>query len=286
VTAPSRRRADWSIVSSVQTRIVGVALALLLGASVAHAAPSAGDTESAGTDTTEHAAGPTDATAESQANLKTEKQDASAKEPVAVAPAPEPTAATGEPVQQATFGHAFQFGLRAGVVFGYKMVFRYPHSPLCKRDDPTKTVDDQQKICGFGDAPGAEIALSFAPLDGVEPYVFGRFGFSGTSSTNTNALQLFGVGARIYTVSDARLKVFVEPALAFETEKGAGNPGWNPAKLNASYKGDLLFHLGVGPQYDFAKAFGIFLNGGIDVGVLRYISATLHVNVGAQLRFP
>jgi hypothetical protein len=170
--------------------------------------------------------------------------------------------------------------------FGYKMVFRYPHSPLCTPFDPAKQVHEQQKICGFGAPVGTEIALSFGVLDSVEPYIFGRFGFSGESKTNTKALQLFGVGARLYTMSDSRLKIFIEPALAFEAEGGAGNPAWAPGDLNPAYKKDLVFHLGIGPQYDFAKAFGVFVNGGVDVGVLRAISATLLLNIGAQVRFP
>ncbi len=227
------------------------------------------------------------ATAESQASMKTEKQDPSAKEPVAVAkpdepaPPPEPQKEVGE---DATYGHGMQFGLRAGVVFGYKMDFRYEGSPFCRAFDPSKAVDSQQKVCGFGAAPAAEIALSFAPLDAVEPYIFGRFGFSGEKATNTNALQLYGVGARIYTMSDSRFKIFIEPALAFEAEGGAGNIDWS--YNHPTYKKDLIFHVGVGPQYDFAKAFGAYVNAGLDVGVLRSISATLLIHIGLQLRIP
>jgi hypothetical protein len=178
------------------------------------------------------------------------------------------------------------------------MYFRYDRSPLCQKYDNTKAPNDQIKSCGFGAPPATEVALSFAPLDGIEPYLFMRLGLSGESRTNTKPLQLFGIGARVYTMSDSRLKIFLEPALAWEVEGGAGNPDWapppalamgtgsNPQNLTPQYKKDLVFHVGVGPQYDFAKAFGIYLNGGVDVGVLRAISANLHVNVGAQVRFP
>jgi len=181
-----------------------------------------------------------------------------------------------------------QVGIRAGFVLGYKMSFRYDNSPFCKEPDDAKPANKQQKICGFGAPPAAEVALSFAPFDSVEPYVFGRFGFSGEAETNTKPLKLFGVGARIYTNADSRFKVFVEPALAYEFEGGAGNPRWNRTDANyeAEYKKDLVFHVGIGPQYDFAKAFGLFLNLGIDVGVFRSISATLLGNIGAQVRFP
>jgi hypothetical protein len=220
-----------------------------------------------------------------QTKLKTEKREDDAPPPEAKK-AQEPKPEDKESGEEDTFGHGLQFGIRAGIVFGYKMDFRYDKSPLCRKLDTSKADNEQQKICGFGSPLGTEIALSFGVFDSVEPYLFARFGFSGESKTNTDPLRLIGVGARLYTMSDSRLKIFIEPALAWETEGGAGNPDWKPATFTPAYKKDLIFHLGVGPQYDFAKAFGIFLNGGVDVGVLRAISANLIVNLGAQLRFP
>jgi hypothetical protein len=220
-----------------------------------------------------------------QTKLKTEKREDDAPPPEAKK-AQEPKPEDKESGEEDTFGHGLQFGIRAGIVFGYKMDFRYDKSPLCQKLDTSKPDNEQQKICGFGSPAGTEVAVSFGVFDSVEPYLFGRFGFSGESKTNTKPLQLFGVGARLYTMSDSRLKIFIEPALAWETEGGAGNKDWTPASFTPAYKKDLIFHLGVGPQYDFAKAFGIFLNGGVDVGVLRAISANLILNVGAQLRFP
>jgi hypothetical protein len=184
-----------------------------------------------------------------------------------------------------TFGHGFQFGLRGGVVLGYKMDFRYDKSPFCQKPD-TKPPGDQQKVCGFGTSPAFEGALSFGVLDSIEPYLFGRFGFSNDTHTNTDPLLLVGAGARVYTMSDSRFKLFVEPALAWELEGGAGDPAYSPPTLHPSYKRDLVFHIGVGPQYDFAKVFGLYLNAGLDVGVLRSISATLLLNVGVQFRAP
>jgi hypothetical protein len=196
--------------------------------------------------------------------------------------APESSKEVGE---DSTFGHGFQFGLRAGILFGYRMMFRYDQSPLCKKFDSTLSSKDQIKSCGFGATPGTEVALSFAVLDGVEPYLFGRFGFSGEARTDTNPLQMFGVGARLYTMSDSRFKFFIEPGIAYETEGGASSKDFNQG-FAANYKKDLVFHAGIGPQYDFAHAFGIYANGSIDVGVLRSINAALLLNIGAQVRFP
>lgn len=188
-----------------------------------------------------------------------------------------------------TYGHGFQVGLRGGFLGGYKMVFRYDQSPLCKEPDPTKAAKDQQKFCGFMGSPTLDLALSFAPLDSIEPYIWARFALDGESQTNTNALRVFGAGLRVYTMSDSRFKVFIEPAIGLATEAGAGNADFTfPADdtYNPEYKNDLLFHLGVGPQYDFAKAFGVYVHAGMAVGVLRSLNATLEFGGGIQLRVP
>jgi hypothetical protein len=230
-----------------------------------------------------------------------EPRGAATEKPTPLAdPAPEPTPSTeaaaapaekgGTEPADDRFGHGMQFGLRAGVTGGYRMIFRYDKSPFC-REPEAKSDKDQQKFCGNGAPPALDLALSFAPLDFVEPYVWGRFGLSGEASTNTSPLVAIGVGARIYTMSDSKLKIFVEPAIGVELEGGAGNSRWvfrdsNPPGLRPEYKKDFLIHLGVGPQYDFARAFGVYVHAGITTGVLRYIHAQLELSGGVQLRIP
>jgi hypothetical protein len=184
------------------------------------------------------------------------------------------------------FGHRFQFGLRTGIVGGYRMIFRYDKSPFCHT--PKGIADkDEQKFCGNVAPMALDVAASFAVVDFAEPYLWARFGLGGEASTNTQALKAFGVGARIYTMSDSKLKVFVEPAVGLEVEGGAGNPQWafdNGA--TPEYKKDVLFHLAVGPQYDFARAFGAYFNAGMTTGVLRYIHTELELSLGVQVRVP
>jgi hypothetical protein len=187
------------------------------------------------------------------------------------------------------FGHGMQFGLRAGLTGGYRMIFRYDKSPFCHTPDPNKGDKDQQKFCGNAAPLAVDLALSFGVLDFVEPYAWVRFGFAGEASTNTKALTAFGAGARIYTMSDSKLKIFIEPAVGMEVEGGAGNPLWvfkDSGGATPDYKTDFLFHLGVGPQYDFARAFGIYVNAGLTTGVLRYIHTELEITGGAQVRVP
>ena len=196
---------------------------------------------------------------------------------------PEDAKAPGE---DDDFGHGGQFGVRAGLVGGYRMVFRYDESPYCNEPDFTKPPKDQQKFCGHAGPLAIDLGLSFAPIDGIEPFAWGRFGFSGESETNTEPLILIGVGARIYTMSDSKFKIFIEPAVGVELEGGAGNPDWRYGGVNPEYKTDIVFHLAAGPQIDVAKAFGIYLNAGVTTGVLRYIHSSLELQGGVQLRVP
>jgi len=147
-------------------------------------------------------------------------------------------------------------------------------------------LKDQQKFCGHGAPPALDIALSFAPLDAIEPYVFGRFGLKGESETDTKPLFMLGAGARIYTMSDSAFKIFVEPAIAFESEGAQGTPAFQGQGYNPQYKNDLIFHLAAGPQLDLAKYVGIFADAGLTTGILRAIHTELELQLGVQARFP
>jgi hypothetical protein len=183
-----------------------------------------------------------------------------------------------------SFGHGRQLGLRVGLVGGYNMIFRYDQSSLCAPYEPTKTIKDQKKVCGHTAPLALDLAASFAVLDFIEPYAFVRLGLKGETETSTKPLLVLGVGARIYTMSDSAFKIFIEPALAWELEKGSGAmtaPGYAP-----EYNRDLLFHLAAGPQLDFARYAGVFVDAGLTTGILRSIHSELELQLGLQARFP
>ena len=194
-------------------------------------------------------------------------------------------------VDRSDFGHGGQLGLRLDATWGYRMVFRYPESPFCAEPDLEKSVDDQQQFCGHGGPWGLDAAVSFALLDSIEPYLWGRFGLEGEPQTNTEPVFIVGAGVRIYTMSDAAFKIFVEPAVGLEFEGQSDVPaipaGWNPSDAgdyDPEYKQDLVFHLAAGPHWDFSEHFGAYLTGGLTVGVLRYISASMELQFGVQAR--
>jgi hypothetical protein len=179
------------------------------------------------------------------------------------------------------FGHGGQFGLRAGLVGGYNMIFRYDTSAFCA---PPEAGKDPQKVCGHAAPLAFDLAASYALLDFVEPYAFLRLGLGGETQTHTTPVKILGVGARVYTMSDSAFKIFIDPALAWELEGGTSDAAaYNP---KAVYKKDLLIHLAAGPQFDFSRYAGVFIDAGLTTGILRAIHTELELQLGVQARFP
>ena len=80
--------------------------------------------------------------------------------------------------QKDHLGHGKQFALRVGLLAGYNMIFRYAESPLCAELEPDKPSKDQRKVCGHEAPLALDMAVSYSPLDSIEPYVFLRLGLT------------------------------------------------------------------------------------------------------------
>lgn len=199
-------------------------------------------------------------------------------------PESESDASPKSETDEETFGHMGQLGLRAGLVLGYRMVLRYDDSPYCAAPDPLKAAKDQRKFCGHTAPLAADFGLSFGLLDFFEPFVWARLGFTAEAETDTKPIVVVGAGARLYTMSDAAFKIFVEPAVALEFEDGRGSAAWQAN--TPEYKQDLVFHLAAGPQLDFSRHFGAYVTGGVTTGVLRAIHTSLDLQFGVQGRYP
>ena len=182
------------------------------------------------------------------------------------------------------FGHGGQFGLRAGIVLGYRMVLRYDSSPYCAEPNAEKSPADQQKFCGYGAPPAVDLGLSFGVLDFLEPFAWARFGLGADTKSDTNPLVLVGAGVRLYTMSESVFKIFIEPAVAFQFENGRGTAAWQTN--NPKYPTDFVLHLAAGPQIDFHENFGLYATGGLSMGVVRALASSFDLNIGIQGRLP
>src|SRR5690606_17528945 len=118
--------------------------------------------------------------------------------------------------QEEDLGHAMQFGLRPGLVIPYRVTFRFDDSPLCDVDrdgvGDLNNDGEDQKTCAFMSPVQLELALSFTPLDSVEPYLWTRIGMGEEVETGTASAFLFGAGTRLYTMPTSRLKLFFDVA--------------------------------------------------------------------------
>lgn len=175
--------------------------------------------------------------------------------------------------------HGGQFHVRLDLVAGYRIVMRYDESPLCAAPDGK----EPRKFCGFSAPLGLETAIGYAPTSGIEPFLWGRFGLGKESETQTAPLVAVGAGLRLYTMSDAPFKFFIEPAIGMELEKGASGATDNAGK---DYAQDWLLRLGVGPQYDINRYVGIYFAGSMTVGVVRALHSFMDLHGGVQARFP
>jgi hypothetical protein len=168
-------------------------------------------------------------------------------------------------------------------VVGYRMILRYSNSPFCAVPDGGP-ADSQQTFCGHGAPLATDLALSFGVLDFLEPFVWTRLGFSAETQTDTNPLKVIGAGVRIYTMSDAAFKIFIEPAVGLELEGGRGTPAWQ--LNNPQYKKDFMFKIAAGPQFDFVRNVGVYVTGGISAAFVRALGASLDLGFGIQGRLP
>ena len=185
---------------------------------------------------------------------------------------------------EVAYGHKGQFFVRAGLLLGYHIVFRYEDSPFCADPREDEDPSERRKLCGFTAPLAVDLGAGFAPADGVEPFFWTRLGFSTESDTDTLPLVIVGAGARIYTMSDDPFKVFLEPAFGVELEKAGDNPVWQAA--GNDYKPDIIVHLAGGPQYDVAENVGLYADAGLTVGMIRALHAFMELQFGVQARFP
>lgn len=209
---------------------------------------------------------------------ESEASSADATEPASSSQA----TAQKSPRKDTSLGHGGQFGLRAGLVLGYRMILRYGSSPYCVA--PDANAGEPQKFCGHGAPLAGDFGLSFGVLDFLEPFAWARLGFAPEQQTDTKSLVVLGAGVRIYTMSDAAFKIFIEPAVGFELEGGRGTPAWQTN--HPDYKKDFMFHVAAGPQIDLARNFGLYVTAGVSADVLRALGSSLDLNVGLQGRVP
>jgi hypothetical protein len=186
-----------------------------------------------------------------------------------------PNAAADEPKED-PLNHDEQFGLRLGLTLPYKVNFRYDDSPPCGTRNPV----EEKKVCPVGSPVALDIAASYALSGTVEPFVWFRLGLGAETETSTEAATIVGAGLRLYTRSTARLKIYLQPALAAEFE------GPTVAIPGRNWETDVVAQVHLGGQYDFTRNVGAYVSLGPSVAFVRAMSLAIEGSIGAQARFP
>lgn len=177
--------------------------------------------------------------------------------------------------QPVTYEHGGQLGLRLGLAQSFKAVSRYDDSPPCRSD-----TGNEQAVCPVWAPVALDLALSYALLDALEPFVWFRLGLGEEDKTRTAAARYLGAGLRIHLSTEARFKLFFEPSVAIQLEGAA--EGAPPAK----YSTDVFSRLQFGGQFDINRHFGVYLTVGPSVSFVRAIALGLEGSAGVQARFP
>lgn len=179
-----------------------------------------------------------------------------------------------------SFGHSSQFGVRVGVVLPYKVLIRFDDSPPCNPIEGDMT--EESKTCGLVSPAQLDVALSFAPTDGLEPFAFARLGLAEETATRTEAALIFGGGLRAYTMNEAKFKLYFEVAAGLEMS-GALEAADEETRR---YGNQFFGRLGFGPQYDLNRYLGFYASVGPGFAMPRAITLQLEANAGIQARFP
>jgi hypothetical protein len=186
-----------------------------------------------------------------------------------------PNAAADEPKED-PLNHDDQFGLRLGLTLPYKVNLLYDDSPPCGTRNPV----EEKKVCSIAAPVALDIAASYALSGTVEPFVWFRLGLGAETETSTEAATIVGAGLRLYTRSTARLKIYLQPALAAEFEGPTVSiPGRN-------WETDVVAQVHLGGQYDFTRNIGAYVSLGPSVAFVRAMSLAIEGSIGAQARFP
>jgi hypothetical protein len=189
------------------------------------------------------------------------------------------------------WGHQLQIGVRAAFLGSFVIDFRYQDtSPYCVTTKGA-TPEQDTKTCGFLGPSAIDGAISFGVTDTLEPYIWGRFGLADTDQINTTATKLVGVGLRVYTMPESRLKIFFEPAVGVDFSSQGSEQNFiefeaanKPHKMN--YETDLVLRLGFGPQFEIWRMVGLYAEAGATIGVLRSFQMNLDFGGGIQIRTP
>jgi hypothetical protein len=195
-----------------------------------------------------------------------------AQEPSKPAPAAEPTKPKEEARAAAKKGlsHKYQVGVGVRAGTGYRIIAPY-HEEFCgdRKDD-----GGNKSVCGSRQKVWLELSPSFGVTSSLELLVDVRL-YLEEDFTKTKAFWI-APGIKYYTDPDSIFKFFASGQLVFENQDmGSGGP--------KSF--DFGIRSALGLQFDILRYVGLYVQGGVTIAFLRWLTFTVDGGGGVQVRY-
>lgn len=165
--------------------------------------------------------------------------------------------------------HELQVGLRFGAGVPFLFALRYGTGAPCDNGGSTFCV-----LVGSG---VMDLDLSFGVLPDLEITLMGRYGMVGVEPTGSNNIVL-GLGIRSYIGPESVFKGFFGVRAILDLTPAGVVSGWSD--VDAGVRGEA------GIQVDFVRYFGLYLQIGVNITVVRALAIAPDATGGLQLRVP
>jgi hypothetical protein len=184
----------------------------------------------------------------------------------------EPTKAPDK-AQSKPLNHRFQFGLAVRAGTGYRVIAPY-HDEFC--GDLTEK-GEKKAVCGSRQRAWLELSPSFGITRSLELLVDVRF-YLEEDWTGTRA-YFFSPGIKYYTDPDGLFKFFATFQVVFETQDYSGSPASTVSNF------DVGIRSAFGVHFDLVRYVGLFAQGGVILGMSRWLTFVADFAGGVQGRF-
>ena len=192
----------------------------------------------------------------------------------------EPTPPTGEPTKAPEkaptrgLSHRFQFGAAVRGGTGYRIIAPYS-GQFC--GDRTAS-GEAKSVCGSRQRAWLEVSPSFGITQRLELLVDLRFYLE--SDFTASKAFFVSPGIKYYTDPDGLFKFFATFQVVFETQDYSGHP---QAATVSNF--DVAIRSAFGVHFDLIRHVGLFAQGGVILGMSRWLTFVADFAGGVQGRF-
>lgn len=165
----------------------------------------------------------------------------------------------------AGLGHKYQFGLGVRAGTGFRVIMPYGDESC---------GDADAEVCGARLPVWLELSPSFGITQSLEVLLDVRL-YLEQDFTDSRG-YFFAPGLKYYTDPNSLFKFYASGQVVFENqEQLPGGPG--------SF--DIAARATLGVQFDVLRYVGLYVQGGLIVGFLRWLTFTIDGSAGIQIRY-